>query len=278
MKLSIVTISYNQAEFLEIALRSVISQKTDDIEYIVVDPGSTDGSREIIERYADHIDHIIFEKDAGPADGLNKGFARATGDWFGYINSDDFYLEDGLRRAFDAAGRYSDAGAFVGGGYLVDGQGWIIKRSISTRYSLLRALNGAAFSLQQATFYRRDAFQAVGGFNLANRTCWDGEILVAMMARGFTIARIPEDIGAFRIHAQSITGSGRLSKAYRGDLDRIFAETLGRPRNGWDRHVIAPALRFASRLGDPWRTASLARDRIFRQLRVQRLSVDSDAG
>ncbi len=78
MKVSVVTISYNQAEFLEQCIRSVIEQDYDDIEYIVVDPGSTDGSRDIIEKYHDYIDHIIFEPDCGPADGLNKGFAHAT--------------------------------------------------------------------------------------------------------------------------------------------------------------------------------------------------------
>ena len=84
MKFSIVTISYNQAQFLEQAIRSVIEQDYPDVEYIVVDPGSTDGSREIIERYRDRIDRIIFEPDKGPADGLNKGFAQATGDVFGF--------------------------------------------------------------------------------------------------------------------------------------------------------------------------------------------------
>ena len=74
LKFSIVTISFNQARFLEQAILSVISQDYLNIQYIVVDPGSTDGSRDIIEKYHNHIDKIIFEPDNGPADGLNKGF------------------------------------------------------------------------------------------------------------------------------------------------------------------------------------------------------------
>ena len=92
MRVSIVTISFNQAEFLERAIRSVIEQDYPDVEYIVVDPGSTDGSREIIEKYRSRISKVILEPDTGPANGLNKGFAAATGEIFGYINADDAFL------------------------------------------------------------------------------------------------------------------------------------------------------------------------------------------
>lgn len=91
MKFSIVTISFNQREFLERTINSVIGQDGVEIEYIIVDPGSTDGSRDIIERYRPYFAHVILEKDAGPADGLNKGFAVATGEIYGYLNSDDMF-------------------------------------------------------------------------------------------------------------------------------------------------------------------------------------------
>ena len=80
MKVTIVSISFNQAAFLEQAIRSVVDQDYGNIEYIIVDPGSTDGSHEIIERYRDRITKVIIEPDEGPADGLNKGFAHATGE------------------------------------------------------------------------------------------------------------------------------------------------------------------------------------------------------
>ena len=91
-RVSIVTISFNQASFLEECVLSVLSQKANDVEYIVVDPGSTDASRDILQRYADRIDTRILEPDHGPADGLNKGFAAGSGDIFGYINADDRYV------------------------------------------------------------------------------------------------------------------------------------------------------------------------------------------
>src|ERR1700738_5632483 len=98
-KVSIVTISFNQAEFLERAIRSVVDQDYPEIEYSVVDPGATEGSRDIIERYRSRIARVIYEPDRGPADGLNKGFACATGDIFGFLNSDDVLLPGAVRRA-----------------------------------------------------------------------------------------------------------------------------------------------------------------------------------
>ena len=89
MKFSVVTVSFNQRQYLEEALTSVLEQDYPAIEYIVVDPGSTDGSRELIESFRDRLASIVFEADQGAADGLNKGFQRASGDIFGFLNSDD---------------------------------------------------------------------------------------------------------------------------------------------------------------------------------------------
>jgi glycosyltransferase involved in cell wall biosynthesis len=261
MRFSIVTISYNQAQFLERAILSVLAQAEVDFEYIIVDPGSTDGSREIIERYRGAVAHVIFEKDAGPADGLNKGFARATGDWFGYINSDDFYLPGGLQAAAIAAGRHVQAGAIVGNGYIVDQNDKVLRKSVSTRYSLAGALHGACFSLQQATFYEASAFRAVGGFNAGNSTCWDGEILIELARRNYRIERFYECVGAFRIHPQSITGSGRLTKRSEQDGVMIFRKVTGRDRGVVDRLITGPILRLSAKLCDPLRLLDLARDR-----------------
>ncbi len=96
---SIVTISFNPAEFVERTILSVLAQDYPDIEYIVVDPGSTDGSREIIERYRPRISKIILRPDHGAADGLNGGFAEATGEIFGFLNSDDMLLPGAVSSA-----------------------------------------------------------------------------------------------------------------------------------------------------------------------------------
>src|SRR3974390_2320485 len=98
MKISIVTLSFNQRDYLQQALDSVLSQDYSNLEYIVVDPGSIDGSRELIRSYGARIAHTIFEPDRGAADGLNRGFASATGDVFGFLNADDILLPGSLKR------------------------------------------------------------------------------------------------------------------------------------------------------------------------------------
>src|ERR1700685_847119 len=108
MKFSVVTISFNQRQYLEEALRSVLTQDYPAIEYIVVDPVSTDGSRELIESFASQLARVIFEPDRGAADGLNNGFQHASGDIFGFLNSDDVLLPGVMSNVAHALGKTPD--------------------------------------------------------------------------------------------------------------------------------------------------------------------------
>ena len=143
LKITIVTISYNQAHFIEQAIRSVIEQEGVPLEYIVVDPGSTDGSREIIERYRDRLATVIFERDRGPADGLNKGFAAATGDIFGFLNSDDYLLPGSLAKIRSYFQDHRGIDVVSGHGLIVDGLGKVLRRNYSDRFSARMEALGA---------------------------------------------------------------------------------------------------------------------------------------
>ncbi len=228
MRFSIVTISYNQAQFLEQAIRSVIEQDYPDVEYIVVDPGSTDGSREIIERYRDRIDKIIFEPDNGPADGLNKGFARATGEIYGYINSDDALLPGALMKVAKAARENPDAGMIAGHLYMIEKDNELIRRVRATPFDQKAFVYGGAQVAQQSTFVRANAFHSVGGFNFHATNAWDAELMLDLAIAGEKVIVIDDYLAVFRIHGQSISGSGRLWKEYCDSRRHYFFKVMGR--------------------------------------------------
>jgi glycosyltransferase involved in cell wall biosynthesis len=228
MKFSIVTVSFNQRQYLEEALTSVLAQDYPAIEYIVVDPGSTDGSRELIEGFRPRLAGTIFEPDQGAADGLNKGFQQASGDIFGFLNSDDALLPGAMKSVSRVFEQNPDCDIVMGNGFIVDAHGKRIRRIRAAGFTLDRYFYGGATWLQQSTFFRRAAFERVGGFNVNNRSCWDGELLVDMVRQGAKVKYVNQDLAIFRIHAQSITGSRRHSEMMKADADRMFSLSRGR--------------------------------------------------
>jgi len=202
MKISIVTLSFNQCAFLREALESVLSQKYPDLEYIVVDPGSTDGSRELIQSYSAAIARIIFEPDRGASDGLRKGFAAATGDIFGFLNSDDLLVDGSLRRVAEYFETNPDVGLAMGNGHIVDIEGRVVRPVKARRFTVDRYFYGGTQFLQQSTFFRREAYLNSPGFDV--------------------------HLSKFRIHNQSITGTRGLQNVYYEDHKRIFHDVIGR--------------------------------------------------
>lgn len=250
MKISIVTLSFNQAPFLEQALRSVLDQDYPDLEYIVVDPGSTDGSRDLLERYGPRINRLILEPDQGPADGLNKGFSQASGTIYGFLNADDALLPGALNRVASAFSETPGKDVISGHTLIVDATGRSINRFYSRRFSLHGYVHEAAFLAQPATFFRADAFKRTSGFNLHNRVAWDGELWVDLALAGARFGLIPDFLSAFRLYENSITGSGRMDVAYRAHMAEMFQKIMGRPFRRADR-LTALALKAAQYIGQP---------------------------
>jgi glycosyltransferase involved in cell wall biosynthesis len=266
MKISIVTLSYNQGRFLESAIQSVVEQQGVDLDYIVVDPGSADDSRSIIERYQGQIGATVLERDDGPADGLNRGFARATGDIYGFLNADDILRPGALAKVAQAFEQHPEADVISGHGHIVDDQGLPIRRIYSDRFSIWGYLYGGVVLLQQSTFFRARAFEQAGGFNVANRTCWDGELWLDMALAGKRFQRANGFWSGFRVYGSSITASiaagGERRRAYDRDRRRMFMKARGRLPGGlndkgqrvlarvvkWGTNPIALSARLASLL------------------------------
>lgn len=228
MKVSIVTISYNQAEFLERTIKSVIEQDHRDIEYIIVDPGSIDGSREIIERYRSRIDKIIFEPDDGPADGLNKGFNVASGEIFCYLNSDDILLQGSLSRIVNFFCSHRNIDMVYGHTIMIDKNDRKLRYGYSDRFSLLGYAYGAVVVMQPSTFFRSKIFRRNKGFNVLNKNSWDGELFVDMCIHEARFVLINRFLSCFRLHPKSITSSGILNNEIKTYHKIIFRKIMGR--------------------------------------------------
>ncbi|MGI9486237.1 MAG: glycosyltransferase family 2 protein [Geminicoccaceae bacterium] len=236
MTISIVTVSYNQCRFLKQALRSVIDQGYPNLEYIVVDPGSNDGSRSVVEGQREHIDHVVFEPDSGPSEGLNSGFARASGEIFGFLNADDFLLPGSLQSVEAAFRRFPKADVIAAHGWLVDIHGDPIRKKHSNQFGAWRYLHRGAHLLQQSTFFRAEAFRKVGGFNVHNRTCWDGELWLDMALMGCQFQILHDYWSCFRVYDESLSGQvaqGKSSwRSYERDRNRMFRRATGRDPAG----------------------------------------------
>jgi len=250
MQVSIVTISFNQRRFLSDCLESVRAQGDAGLDYIVVDPGSNDGSRELIEDAGPLVTRRVFAKDDGPADGLNRGFALATGDVFGFLNADDVLLPGAVRRAKRFLEQNPQVDVVSGHGFVLDESGRVVRRAYSDAMDLRGYALGARVLLQQATFFRASAFRAVGGFNASNRLCWDGELFGDMAAAGLRFAITNEFLGGFRIHSTSLTGSKRLYDEFVDYRWRLFERYVGRPRRASD-DVAAFVLRVLKHVREP---------------------------
>jgi glycosyltransferase involved in cell wall biosynthesis len=250
VKFSIVTISFNQARFLEQAIRSVIEQDYSDIEYIVVDPGSTDGSREIIERYRDRITKVIFEPDNGPADGLNKGFSVATGNIFGFLNSDDILLPNAIQKVAKFIRQHPDLDVISGHSVVLDAEGKIIRISHSDLFSLRSVAYGGCVLMQPSTFFKRDTYRLCKGFNVGNRSNWDGELFVDMALNGARYGLIKENLSGYRVHLNSVTGSKSSDVLIKNYGVRIFKKIIGRDKRVYDK-VLSFGYRIAKYVRNP---------------------------
>jgi glycosyltransferase involved in cell wall biosynthesis len=159
---SIVTPSYNQAKYLEETINSVLAQSYSNLEYIVVDGGSQDGSVDIIERYQDQISWWCSETDQGQTDAINKGFSHANGEILAWLNSDDTYEPGAISSCVDFFLTHPNVGMVYGDANFIDSEGKVIGRFNAKQTSYKRLRSGSVYIPQQAAFWRENLWQQVG--------------------------------------------------------------------------------------------------------------------
>lgn len=188
--ISIITPSFQQASFIEETIQSVLSQDYPTIEYIVIDGGSTDGSVEIIQRYANQLAFWVSEPDNGQADAINKGFSKATGKYIAWLNSDDVYYPGAVASAVAALEANSDVAFVYGQDVSVDGNGKTITTHKHSQYDVLDFLSMRIIG-QPAVFMRKSAFDATDGLNLEFHFLLDHQLWI-QMARIAPVLYVPE--------------------------------------------------------------------------------------
>ena len=198
---SIITPSYNQARFLEATLQSVLEQDYPNIEYLVVDGASDDGSDEIIRRYADRLTWWVSEKDSGQSEAINKGFRRARGEFIGWLNSDDIYLPGAVSAAVTVFHSHPEAGLVYGDALAIDAEGKPFNLMRARQYTVSDLM---AFNIicQPAAFMRRTVLEEAGYLNPAYNLLMDN-LLWMCMARKAAIVYTPQTWAAARYHDQA---------------------------------------------------------------------------
>ena len=235
--ISIVTPSFNQAEFLPQTAQSVLQQSHASIEFIVQDGGSSDDSAAVIKKMAEDDASgrgnatIRWESapDDGQADAIAKGFAKTSGgpdDVMAWINSDDFYLPGALGFVADYFARHPEVDVLYGHRILVDENSMEIGRWFLPKHDpeVLR-LND--FVPQETLFWRRRIWDKVGGIDTSFRFAMDWDLLLRFQAAGAKIVRVPYFLACFRIHPAQKT-SAQMHSVGQQEIDRLRERTFGR--------------------------------------------------
>lgn len=198
---SIVTPSYNQANFLEQTIRSVLEQDYPRVEYLVVDGGSTDGSVDIIKKYADKLAWWVSEKDKGQGEAINKGLSRANGEILAWVNSDDYYLPNAILSVVKIFEQNPDVLLVYGDMLAVD------ENSETTnvlKYKQLSLEDLLCFQIigQPAVFFRRAVYDKVVGLDISFHFMLDHHLWIRIAQQG-KILHVPQIWAAARYHPQA---------------------------------------------------------------------------
>lgn len=245
---SIVTPSFNQADFLELTLRSVLEQDYPRIQYLVADGGSSDGSVAVIQRYAHKLAWWVSESDLGQADAVNKGFSRVQGEIIGWVNSDDLLLPGAVSAVVAAFDAHPEASMVFGDVVSIDERGQTIN---IMRYGQWGLDDLMTFHIigQPGVFFRRSALEQAGGLDLSYHFLLDHQLWLRLAQTG-EMHYLPQALAAARFHAaaKNIAQAARFGEeAYRIVAWMQTQPALAERYSRLNRRIWAGAHRFNAR-------------------------------
>lgn len=212
-KITVITPSFNQAQFIEETIKSVISQNYPNLEYILIDGGSHDGTKEIVEKYSDRITYFVSEPDSGQANAINKGFQKASGDIICWLNSDDIFEPNTL---------WIVANNFIENQWdFLYGDGWLLfherkfrskKRYFKSEFDNLNVLTYFDPILQPSTFWTRKVLEQVGFLDESLKYTLDWDFFVRI-SKVFQLNYLPVPLSSYRIHKSHKTSNGGLVRS-----------------------------------------------------------------
>jgi glycosyltransferase involved in cell wall biosynthesis len=241
-RITVVTPAYNQAQFLEETMRSVLMQGYPNLEYIVIDDGSPDCSAEIIRKYERHLAYWTTQKNAGQPTAINNGLARATGEIMGWLNSDDLLLPRALERTALARMRNPEVKITCGFREVIDSESRFLNYWVHMRpanYDLRRVCCLA----QETVFWNREVWVKAGPLGAKWRYALDLDLWQKFITAGYEFHLLPYFMGGFRVHPQSkgstmeVVGGKEIREilgSYLGrdvDIRALLAETKWEDRN-----------------------------------------------
>src|SRR3954453_3827257 len=224
-RLCIVTPSYNTGRYIGPAVRSVLAQDYPRVDYVVMDGGSTDGTVDVLKSFGPRLQWVS-QKDKGQSDAINRGFARTgtgSGDEvLGWLNSDDTYAPGAFRAVAEYFAANPNVDLVYGDATYTDVDGRHIARCIHIEpYSRHRLFNYSDFMVQPATFFRRRAFDAVGGIDASIHWAMDYDLWLRIVAAGHKVAYLPQLLAHFRWLAENKTATGGWGRL--NEICRILA-------------------------------------------------------
>jgi len=232
-KISIVTPSYNQGQFLEETIRSVLLQNYPNLEYIIIDGGSTDNSIEIIQKYANYLTYWVSEKDNGQSDAINKGLKNISGNIWAYINSDDIYIKGTFYKVAAQFQQDPNADWVTGHAEYIDEVGVFLERLIPSPFSgmketLIRWEGPRSVAIQVSNFMSTKVLKQYGFFDQSLHYCMDMEFGMRLLVDGITPKILPEVLAKARLHSQSKTVSQGNLGVFREEEFKIINRFLPR--------------------------------------------------